>query len=795
MSSPSFTSLVDGGLFGLWPICHIVLSALFLYDLCVSSGHFAAVRYTLSALTSDRRCLALLLGYSFSGFMEGASGFATPVVLATSMLVGLGFTKHDAIRVALIGNSVPVAFGGLGVPTITLAALTKIDPMILGQATVRLMLPFSLLVPWLLVHAVSPTWKDVIEVWPACVTASFVHTGVSLLIVQFIGPQLPSLLSMLITLFALGVLFKVWQPVHILLPNECMGNLLAIKKADDILKDEEKQLTEQKLRLKRMEEKHQQQHHQSHTIGPKEHIFTATPVPETTNSLSTPRTVASSGTDETVGHSSVVVKRTNHKSSITLSTKELQSPAIAPFLLRTHSASEAIPSTHRQLLPNEERMIVPKQLTHTDSKIMYIRRIQLDKNMVHRLDNTGMHLGLFQHTHAKSLHDLFHRSSLPSSTDQNGTMESKNDTKTNRNVMVTITETDEGNSSTPSNPSVDGTSKKNQKDTAMVALKEESKDNDETGAVSIVPASNATPIVGATEDRTTTEKGSSLSVPSHDDHGSGGGPVEPTFIHYDILHPPSLKEIILGWLPWIIVCVLVGIWGSPEIKAGFSPTLFYIIIPSLDGEVQRAILPGSKSTTPTIMDAKWKVDIVGATGSCLLICAFVTALLYQLSYQLVIKAYVRTVKRMFLSFCTVMLLLAFGYVLRYSGQDSTLGVAAAEAGKGYPILSSVIGFLGVALTGSATTSNVIFGGAQYAAASALGLNPIHMAASNTVSGCLGHVTSVSSIVVAAVASGDSGKNVTVIAKSVIGYALFLLAVMMVWNCAIVYGFPSLIPSL
>ena len=77
----------------------------------------------------------------------------------------------------------------------------------------------------------------------------------------------------------------------------------------------------------------------------------------------------------------------------------------------------------------------------------------------------------------------------------------------------------------------------------------------------------------------------------------------------------------------------------------------------------------------------------------------------------------------------------------------------------------------------------------------LGLNPVHMAASNTVSGCLGHVTSVSSIVVAAVASGDTGKNVTTIAKGVIGYALFLLSIMIIWNCAIAYGFPTLIPTI
>ena len=117
--------------------------------------------------------------------------------------------------------------------------------------------------------------------------------------------------------------------------------------------------------------------------------------------------------------------------------------------------------------------------------------------------------------------------------------------------------------------------------------------------------------------------------------------------------------------------------------------------------------------------------------------------------------------------------------------DYTLGMAAAESLGGYPFISPLIGFLGVVVTGSATTSNVLFGSLQVVAATQLNLNPVQMAASNVAGGVLGHVISTSSMMVAAVSTGSDSKNISIIAKSVIGYAISLIIAFCCWNMLVV----------
>jgi L-lactate permease len=175
------------------------------------------------------------------------------------------------------------------------------------------------------------------------------------------------------------------------------------------------------------------------------------------------------------------------------------------------------------------------------------------------------------------------------------------------------------------------------------------------------------------------------------------------------------------------------------------------------------------------------------------------------------------------------------YVIKFSGMDITLGLAAAKANQGcvhagvaglgrvgsagqragralcacvcarararawawacacvrrFLIVGPVVGFLGVALTGSATTSNVLFGSLQTVAADRLGYNPVQLAASNVAGGILGHIISTASMVV----TGDSGKNIVHVYKAVAGYAIVLIAVYAVWNLAIALAFPGFIPT-
>ena len=151
LGTASATALY-GAAYGFLPIGWIVLNAVFLYNLTVETGQFEVVKASVGRLSRDRRIQALLVAFSFGAFIEGASGFGTPVAICSALLIGLGFTPLYAAGLSLIANTAPVAFGAIGTPILTLAAVTGIPAMTLGMMAGR-QLPFvSLIVPaWLVV--------------------------------------------------------------------------------------------------------------------------------------------------------------------------------------------------------------------------------------------------------------------------------------------------------------------------------------------------------------------------------------------------------------------------------------------------------------------------------------------------------------------------------------------------------------------------------------------------------------------------------------------------------------------
>ena len=137
-----------GVAFGLFPIGWIVLNAIFLYDITVTTGQFDVVKRSIAGLAGDRRIQALFIAFSFGAFIEGAAGFGTPVAISAAMLMGLGFRPLMAAGLALLGNTAPVAFGALGSPLITLAKVTGLDLQLLSSMVGRQLPLFSLLVPF-----------------------------------------------------------------------------------------------------------------------------------------------------------------------------------------------------------------------------------------------------------------------------------------------------------------------------------------------------------------------------------------------------------------------------------------------------------------------------------------------------------------------------------------------------------------------------------------------------------------------------------------------------------------------
>ena len=207
-------SAVNGALFGLLPIGWIILNAIFVYDITVKTGKFEVVKDTIAGIAADRRIQVLLIGFAFGAFIEGAAGFGTPVAISAAMLIGLGFKPLAAAGLALIGNTAPVAYGALGTPIITLAKVTGLNEMALSSMVGRQLPFFSVIVPFWLVWAMSG-FKGMIEVWPACLVAGLFFAIPQFVVSNFFGPSLVDIVAAIVSIGAMYVLLKFWQPKKI----------------------------------------------------------------------------------------------------------------------------------------------------------------------------------------------------------------------------------------------------------------------------------------------------------------------------------------------------------------------------------------------------------------------------------------------------------------------------------------------------------------------------------------------------------------------------------------------------
>jgi lactate permease len=210
-SSLAAISAISGAAYGLFPIGWIILCAIFVYDITVQTGTFEIVKESIADLAVDRRIQLLLVAFSFGAFIEGAAGFGTPVAMSAAMLIGLGFTPLHAAGLSLIGNTAPVAYGALGTPILALAAVTGL-PMGQLSAMVGRQLPiFSFIVPFWLVWAMSDL-KAMREVWPACLVAGVSFGLTQFLVSNYHGPWVVDIASSIVSMGALVILLKFWQP-------------------------------------------------------------------------------------------------------------------------------------------------------------------------------------------------------------------------------------------------------------------------------------------------------------------------------------------------------------------------------------------------------------------------------------------------------------------------------------------------------------------------------------------------------------------------------------------------------
>ncbi|HTS83007.1 MAG TPA: L-lactate permease [Myxococcaceae bacterium] len=477
----------NGAAFGLLPIGWIVLNAIFVYDIAVGTGQFEVVKHTIANLAADRRIQVLLIGFSFGAFIEGAAGFGTPVAICAAMLIGLGFKPLAAAGLSLIGNTAPVAFGALGTPVITLAAVTGLPVEKLSAMVGRQLPFFSVIVPFWLVWAMAG-FAGMAEIWPACLVAGVFFAVPQYYVSNHMGPALVDIIAAMVSIGATYVLLRFWQP----------------------------------KKVWRFE-------------GEPEHVATA----ETT---------------------------------------------------------------------------------------------------------------------------------------------------------------------------------------------------------------------------------------------------------------PSTAAAWKAWMPWLILSLLVFAWGYPGIKnalnAAGKSIQPAVEVPYLHNLVLKAPPIVVK---PTPEAAKYVFNWITATGTALLLTGIIAGLLLGLKPKQLVEYYLHTLKRVRFSLLTIAAMLALGFTTRYSGSDASMGLAFAATGALFPFFSPMLGWLGVALTGSDTSSNVLFGNLQKVSAQQLGLNPILTAASNSSGGVMGKMIDAQSIVVAGVATKQEGHEGEIL-RYVFFHSLALAALVGVLVMLQAYVFPGIIPK-
>ena len=207
-------SFAYGVAFGVLKIAWIVLAAVYLYDISVETGQFEIMKESVAGITADRRLQVLLVAFCFGAFIEGAAGFGAPVAIAGAFMIGLGFKPFHAAALNLIANTAPVAWGAIGTPVHTLAAVTALPESDLNAMIGRI-LPFTaIIVPFWLVRTMV-SWKETFEVFPAILVV-----GVSFALTQFfwsnyVDSNLVDIMGGVVSLVAVLVFLRFWKPKKI----------------------------------------------------------------------------------------------------------------------------------------------------------------------------------------------------------------------------------------------------------------------------------------------------------------------------------------------------------------------------------------------------------------------------------------------------------------------------------------------------------------------------------------------------------------------------------------------------
>jgi lactate permease len=512
-----------GVAFGLLKIAWIVLAAVYLYDISVETGQFEIMKESIAGITADRRLQVLLVAFCFGAFIEGAAGFGAPVAIAGAFMIGLGFRPFHAAALNLIANTAPVAWGAIGTPVHTLAAVTSLPESDLNAMIGRI-LPFTaVIVPFWLVRTMVG-WQETFEVFPAILVVGFSFALTQFFWSNYVDSNLVDIMGGVVSIIAVVVFLRFWKP----------------KK---------------------------------------------------------------------------------------------------------------------------------------------IWRFDYDK----------------------------HASPLPPPT-------------------------------------------------AEIA-----------------------------------------------DQFGGEWSAE-KFDGYVKVRPYTAGQVLRAWMPFAILSVFVLLWGLPSIKLAMNrattPAFRVVLVdgkprpgppgwdvPYLHGAIYRAAPVVSK---PTAEPARYDFNWLSATGTGCFFAAIVSGLLLGLGPVRLMRVFWRTLVRMRLAMIAISFMLGLGYVTRYSGLDAVLGLAFTRTGWLYPFFGTFLGWLGVALTGSDTSSNALFGSLQRITSQQLGIDPVLMCAANSAGGVMGKMVDAQSITIATAATEQVG-NEGIIFRFVVWHSVALGAIVGIIVMLYAYVFRTAVP--
>jgi lactate permease len=267
-------------------------------------------------------------------------------------------------------------------------------------------------------------------------------------------------------------------------------------------------------------------------------------------------------------------------------------------------------------------------------------------------------------------------------------------------------------------------------------------------------------------------------------------------------------EVVMAWVPYLLLVAFVLAWGEPQIKPTINrlgDSLLPASLPTVDGTgplAERLMVPGLHNLItrvppvvpmPSPYAALYELNWLSASGTATLFAIIATALVLRVRPGKVVKVYVDTFNQLKLAILTIACMLGLAYVMNYSGMTSTLGLAMAASGGAFPFFSAVVGWLGVFLTGSDTSANALFGNLQVVTANALSLNPVLTASVNSAAGVMGKMISIQSIAVAVAATGMTTADESRLFRFTIKHSVMLMALMGVIAMMYAYVFPGAIP--